>query len=151
MLESFKALKQEKGKTQYMYEILMAFWLAIHLEQPEEASRLMQTDAIVRGVVENIYKNGQIYLERERKRKEAEIKAMEAEAKKLAVELKNKKKKGSTKEDKKEEKKVPEKREEKKVPEIPAELSRFVESESQRSDYQANFQFEKKSEGSQQD
>ena len=47
MEKSFMNLAATESKTHYRHELLMAFWLAIHLEQVAEASLIMKIDPIV--------------------------------------------------------------------------------------------------------
>lgn len=72
MEKSFMNLAVTVSKQQFRHQLLLSFWLAIHLKQPDEAQRIMKIDPIIQQVVESLYKNGAVYIEKEKQRKEME-------------------------------------------------------------------------------
>ena len=68
MEKSFMNLAATVTKQAFRHELLVAFWLAIHLEQPAEARIIMDIDPVVQDVVDSLYKNGATYIEKEKQR-----------------------------------------------------------------------------------
>jgi hypothetical protein len=66
MVKSFMNLAVTVSKQQYRHQLLLAFWLAIHMKYHDEAQKIMNIDPIIHSVVETLYKNGAVYIEKEK-------------------------------------------------------------------------------------
>jgi hypothetical protein len=47
MIKSFEDLKQTVDEREYRYEIILAFWLSIHLQLKSAAVELLQLDTLI--------------------------------------------------------------------------------------------------------
>jgi len=56
----------------YRHEVLVAFWMSIHLMQLDCAQKILTLDKMLEQIVKNLRKNGAYILERYRKKEEEE-------------------------------------------------------------------------------
>lgn len=66
--KSFEDLKKIVDEKAFKYEVMLSFWLAIHLEKIEEARCLFELDPLMGKVVSNLLNYGKVILEKRRER-----------------------------------------------------------------------------------
>jgi len=69
MEQAFADIKKTFDAKGFKYEVLIAFWLSIHLQRLPTAQHLYSLDPIIEKILINLRKHGQEYLEQARQRK----------------------------------------------------------------------------------
>lgn len=66
MIKSFDDLRKTVDDRTFKYEVMLSFWLSIHLMKLEEARLLLSLDPLMGKVVGNLREHGQVLLKKKR-------------------------------------------------------------------------------------
>lgn len=66
MVKSFDDLKKTVDDRTFKYEVMLSFWLSVHLLKLDEAKILLNLDSLMGKVVSNLREHGQILLKKKR-------------------------------------------------------------------------------------